>query len=53
MIRGGANVFAVSVGMWHSDLTMTRRYARIAEADLRQAQDIASPTDRILRRQSR
>lgn len=50
MLKAGANVFTVQILMGHSDLTMTRRYCRIAEADCEAQHRQFSPADRIRRR---
>jgi site-specific recombinase XerD len=43
MLRNGANAFSVQVLMGHADLTMTRRYCRIADADVAEQHRRCSP----------
>jgi len=47
MLREGANVFTVQQLMGHSDLSMTRKYCAIAEADIAQQHAKFSPADRL------
>lgn len=44
-LKAGGNVFALQSLLGHSDLTMTRRYCRIAEADLQEQHAKFSPAD--------
>lgn len=47
MLRAGANVFTVQTLMGHSDLTMTRRYCQVADADCEEQHRKFSPADRL------
>ena len=47
MLKAGANVFTVQTLLGHSDLTMTRRYCRVAEADCAEQHRKYSPADRL------
>lgn len=47
MLRSGLNVFAVSRQLGHSDLSTTRLYCQVADADLRNAYQSASPMDML------
>ena len=49
MLRSGANVFSVQDLMGHSDLTMTRRYCRVAEADTAEQHRRHSPVEMLKR----
>ena len=44
-IRAGGNAFALMRMLGHSDMTMTRRYLELAQADDKEAHRIASPVD--------
>ncbi len=44
-LRNGGNVLALQDLLGHSSMEMVRRYARLAEVDLAQAQKRASPAD--------
>lgn len=46
-LKNGLNVFAVSAQLGHSDLSTTRLYCKVADADLRRAFESASPMDRL------
>jgi site-specific recombinase XerD len=47
MLRNGANAFSVQVLMGHSDLTMTRRYCKVAEADVAETHRRCSPASNL------
>jgi len=47
MIKAGANVFTVQMLMGHTDITMTRRYCKVAEADCAEQHRQFSPGDRF------
>lgn len=47
MLKSGANAFSVQILMGHSDLTMTRRYCAIAEADIAEQHRQHSPVERL------
>ena len=49
MLRSGANAFSVQDLMGHSDLTMTRRYCRIADADTAAQHRRHSPVEMLRR----
>lgn len=46
-LRSGGNVFELQQLLGHTDLTVSRRYVALAEADLAQAHRAASPADRM------
>lgn len=46
-LRSGGNVFELQQLLGHTDLTVSRRYVALAEADLAQAHRSASPADRM------
>ncbi len=45
-LRNGGNLFALQAMLGHSSLEMVKRYARLAELDLADAQKRASPADK-------
>ena len=47
-LRGGGNVFSLQEMMGHTDLTMTRRYVALAESDIKEQHEIASPVARLV-----
>jgi integrase/recombinase XerC/integrase/recombinase XerD len=47
MLRNGANAFSVQILMGHADLTMTRRYCCIAEADISEQHRQHSPVEML------
>ena len=47
-LRNGMNPFALQTIMGHSTLDMTKRYIALAEADIREAHETASPVKRFL-----
>lgn len=47
MLRSGANVFTVQILLGHSDLAMTRRYCKIADADTAEQHRKFSPADKL------
>lgn len=50
LLKSGANVFTVQTLLGHSDLTMTKRYCRISDADCEEQHRQHSPADRLGRR---
>ena len=46
-IRSGMNTFALQTMLGHTDLTMTRRYVAIAQADLEEQHRRYSPVRRL------
>lgn len=46
-LRSGGNLFELQQLLGHTDLTVSRRYVALAEADLAQAHRNASPADRM------
>jgi len=50
ILRSGANVFSVQNLLGHTNLTMTRRYCAVAEADIRNQHRDHSPADRLVKR---
>jgi integrase/recombinase XerD len=50
LLRSGANVFSVQNLLGHTNLTMTRRYCAIAEADIQAQHRLHSPADKLTRR---
>lgn len=48
-LKAGGNLFALQQLLGHSDLTMTRRYVALAEADLEAQGQQFSPIDRMLK----
>ncbi len=48
-LRAGGDILTLAEILGHSDLTMVRRYARIAEADVLRQHRRFSPADRLLR----
>ncbi len=47
-IRNGMGLFAVQSVLGHSSLTMVRKYAEIAQSDLKRRHDRAGPVDHLL-----
>lgn len=47
-LRNGGNVFALQRMMGHTDLSMTRRYIALAQSDLKEQHDAASPLSRLM-----
>ncbi|WP_310849650.1 tyrosine-type recombinase/integrase [Acetomicrobium sp.] len=47
-LRNGMNPFALQTIMGHSTLDMTKRYIALAESDIREAHETASPVKRFL-----
>jgi integrase/recombinase XerD len=47
-LRGGGDAFSLQKLLGHTDLTMTRRYCALADADLQAKHRLASPGDRFL-----
>lgn len=48
-LRGGMDIFVLAKLMGHSDITVLRQYLAIANSDLQNAHDKASPIDKLLR----
>lgn len=46
-LRGGGNLFELQQLMGHADLTILRRYVKLADGDLAKAHREASPADRM------
>ena len=49
-LRNGMNPFALQAIMGHTTLDMTKRYIALAESDVREAHETASPVKRLLYR---
>ncbi|NPV78921.1 MAG: tyrosine-type recombinase/integrase [Firmicutes bacterium] len=47
-LKAGANAFVVQGMLGHTDMTMTKRYVRLLESDLREAIEKANPLNVIL-----
>jgi site-specific recombinase XerD len=47
-LRNGGNAFALQRMMGHTEMAMTRRYVVLAESDLKQQHDIASPVNLLV-----
>jgi len=46
-LRAGGDVFSLQKILGHSDLTMTRRYAELTQADVIGRHRLFSPADRL------
>lgn len=47
-LRGKGNAFALQMMLGHVDMTMTKRYVRLTNSDVREQHSMASPINRIL-----
>jgi integrase len=47
-LRGKGSAFALQMMLGHVDMTMTKRYVRLTNNDLKEQHSIASPVNRIL-----
>ena len=52
-LRNNGNVFALQQELGHADLTMTKRYVKLAESDLKNQHAIASPVNVFVKRTTR
>ncbi|MCL6576865.1 tyrosine-type recombinase/integrase [Kyrpidia sp.] len=52
-LRSGGHVFALQRQLGHADITMTRRYIALADADLHEQHAVASPVSRLLPQRTR
>lgn len=47
-LRGKGNAFALQMMLGHVDMTMTKRYVRLTNSDVKEQHSMASPVNRIL-----
>jgi site-specific recombinase XerD len=47
-LRGHGNAFALQMMLGHTDMTMTKRYVRLTNSDVKEQHSMASPINRIL-----
>ncbi len=52
-IKNGGNVFALQHILGHVDLEMTKRYVKLAENDIQQQHELASPVNEFIKRTTR
>ncbi|WP_106768265.1 tyrosine-type recombinase/integrase [Paenibacillus faecalis] len=52
-LRGKGNAFALQMMLGHVDMTMTKRYVRLTNNDLKEQHSIASPLNQILPQKKR
>lgn len=52
-LRNNGNVFALQHELGHTDLTMTKRYVKLANSDIREQHSIASPVNKFVKRTTR
>lgn len=52
-LRNGGNAFALQTVLGHTDLTMTKRYVKLMEGDVRQQHAMASPVNKFIKRTTR
>lgn len=52
-LRNGGNAFALQTVLGHTDLTMTKRYVKLMEGDVKQQHALATPVNRFIKRTTR
>lgn len=52
-LRNGGSAFALQLELGHTDLTMTKRYVKLMESDIKEQHNIASPINTFLKRTTR
>lgn len=52
-LRNNGNVFALQHELGHTDITMTKRYVRLAQSDIKEQHSIASPVNVFVKRTTR
>ncbi|MCW2279063.1 tyrosine-type recombinase/integrase [Heliophilum fasciatum] len=52
-LRNGGNSFALQKTMGHSDMNMTKRYVALADKDMKQQHELASPVAKLVQERKR
>lgn len=52
-LRGGGNAFGLQRMLGHVDMTMTKRYVRISDNDMKEQHNTASPLNRLVQQKKR
>ncbi len=52
-LRGGGNAFGLQKMLGHVDMTMTKRYVRLSDTDVREQHNTASPLNRLIQQKVR
>jgi site-specific recombinase XerD len=52
-LRNNGNMFSLQEILGHSDLTMTKRYLKLAQSDIEKNHSMASPVHAFLKRTTR
>lgn len=52
-LRGKGNAFALQTMLGHVDMTMTKRYVRLTNSDVKEQHSLASPVNRLLPQKKR
>lgn len=52
-LRGGGNAFGLQRMLGHVDMTMTKRYVRLSDNDMKEQHNTASPMNRLVQQKKR